>query len=228
MLAPRAAPRAAARIPLSAGLPAAPVRKTALRPFSASASPSAHRRLAVTAPAAAKIAALPRQDWVRHPERAALRLKVEGGGCSGYTYNFSVDDTLDAGALAEAVAEARADDAKAKSGADAQAATGRGLRGTSDVLFTIPGSDARLVVDQGSLDHVAGATVDWREELIRSAFVVAENPNAELSCGCGTSFASTAADDATSSVDEIDTFDDLGFDFRVLGGAAQGEARPHL
>jgi Fe-S cluster assembly iron-binding protein IscA len=34
----------------------------------------------------------------------------------------------------------------------------------------------------------AGAVVEFEDNLMRSAFQVAANPNAEASCGCGSSF----------------------------------------
>lgn len=45
----------------------------------------------------------------------------------------------------------------------------------------------RLVVDPISLDLVAGATVDYVENLGGAAFRVT-NPNAAAGCGCGASF----------------------------------------
>ncbi|KAG2310237.1 hypothetical protein Bca52824_021794 [Brassica carinata] len=46
----------------------------------------------------------------------------------------------------------------------------------------------KLVVDNVSYDFVKGATIDYVEELIRSAFVVAENPAAVGGCSCKSSF----------------------------------------
>ncbi|RYR53208.1 hypothetical protein Ahy_A06g028205 isoform A [Arachis hypogaea] len=46
----------------------------------------------------------------------------------------------------------------------------------------------KLVVDNISYDFVKGATVDYVEELIRSAFVVTENPSAVGGCSCKASF----------------------------------------
>ncbi|KAH1227925.1 Iron-sulfur assembly protein IscA-like 2, mitochondrial [Glycine max] len=46
----------------------------------------------------------------------------------------------------------------------------------------------KLVVDNISYDFVKGATVDYVEELIRSAFVVTENPSAVGGCSCKSSF----------------------------------------
>uniref|UniRef100_A0A7S3NJQ0 Core domain-containing protein n=1 Tax=Aureoumbra lagunensis TaxID=44058 RepID=A0A7S3NJQ0_9STRA len=56
-----------------------------------------------------------------------------------------------------------------------------------DSVFSRDGHD--VVVDETSLEFVRGATVDYQEEMIRSAFVVINNPNSESACGCGSSFA---------------------------------------
>jgi iron-sulfur cluster insertion protein len=81
-----------------------------------------------------------------------LRLAVSGGGCSGFSYGFSLDDQ-------------RRDD---------------------DHVFEDFG--VTLVVDETSLDLLAGSTVDYVDELAGSAFTV-KNPNASSTCGCGSSFA---------------------------------------
>lgn len=44
-----------------------------------------------------------------------------------------------------------------------------------------------VLVDPVSLPFLAGARIDFTEELIGARFVI-ENPNAATSCGCGTSF----------------------------------------
>ncbi len=48
--------------------------------------------------------------------------------------------------------------------------------------------DARIVIDEISLDFLAGAEIDFVEELIGAYFTI-RNPNATSTCGCGTSFA---------------------------------------
>ena len=82
---------------------------------------------------------------------AMLRLAVTGGGCSGFQYNFALDETR-----------------------------------MDDDLF-IEESGARILIDPVSLDFLAGAEIDFTDDLIGQAFKV-NNPNASSSCGCGTSF----------------------------------------
>lgn len=45
-----------------------------------------------------------------------------------------------------------------------------------------------MVIDKLSLPYLEGAVIDYKTSMIRSAFTVMENPKAELSCSCGTSF----------------------------------------
>ncbi|NXS14980.1 ISCA2 protein, partial [Neodrepanis coruscans] len=87
-----------------------------------------------------------------------LRLQVEGGGCSGFQYKFSLDTVINP------------DDRQ-------------GQRGIVVVRI-----GARVVVDVDSLAFVKGSMVDFRQELIRSSFQVVSNPQAEKGCSCGTSF----------------------------------------
>lgn len=44
-----------------------------------------------------------------------------------------------------------------------------------------------VVVDATSMQYLQGACIRWKEDLMGSSFVI-DNPNAETSCGCGSSF----------------------------------------
>ncbi|KAJ9695102.1 hypothetical protein PVL29_010549 [Vitis rotundifolia] len=57
---------------------------------------------------------------------------------------------------------------------------------SDDRIFERDG--VKLVVDKISYDFVKGATVDYVEELIRSAFLVSTNPSAVGGCSCKSSF----------------------------------------
>ncbi len=67
----------------------------------------------------------------------------------------------------------------------------------NDKVFTQYG--VNLVVDEGSLDFLRGATVDFVDELMGSGFQI-NNPNAVASCGCGQSF--RTSDDAAPTNDQ--------------------------
>jgi iron-sulfur cluster insertion protein len=54
-----------------------------------------------------------------------------------------------------------------------------------DHLFERDG--VKVIVDDTSLDLLAGAEIDFVEDLVGASFQV-RNPNAKSSCGCGSSF----------------------------------------
>jgi iron-sulfur cluster insertion protein len=79
-----------------------------------------------------------------------LRLRVVGGGCSGFAYDLYFDQKMD-----------------------------------TDRTFDSNG--VALVVDQMSLQYLAGTTVDYVEGLQGAGFKFI-NPNVKSTCGCGSSF----------------------------------------
>ena len=80
-------------------------------------------------------------------EKKYFRISVQGGGCSGFKYNFSFDDKVE----------------------------------KDDILFN------KVVIDEQSLDIIAGSIVDFKKEMIGESFSI-NNPKASASCGCGLSF----------------------------------------
>jgi len=44
-----------------------------------------------------------------------------------------------------------------------------------------------VLVDAMSMQYLQGATIDYKEEVMGSQFVIS-NPNAQSTCGCGSSF----------------------------------------
>jgi len=80
-----------------------------------------------------------------------VRAFVEGGGCSGFQYGFTLDDKLEE------------DD------------------------FAIEFDGGLLVVDAISAQYMTDATIDWETSIRGSNFKIS-NPQAQTTCGCGSSF----------------------------------------
>ena len=53
--------------------------------------------------------------------------------------------------------------------------------------FLIERSGVRLLVDAMSMTYLQGAVIDYTEEMMGSQFTI-KNPNAQSTCGCGSSF----------------------------------------
>jgi iron-sulfur cluster insertion protein len=58
--------------------------------------------------------------------------------------------------------------------------------------FEIPIGNSRVLVDAMSMQYLQGAEIDYKDDLMGSSFTI-KNPNAETTCGCGSSF--SVADD---------------------------------
>jgi iron-sulfur cluster insertion protein len=53
--------------------------------------------------------------------------------------------------------------------------------------FEVPLENFKVLVDAMSMQYLQGATVDYKEDIQGSQFVIS-NPNAQSTCGCGSSF----------------------------------------
>lgn len=53
--------------------------------------------------------------------------------------------------------------------------------------FEIPMENFSILVDAMSMQYLQGATLDFSDDLMGSSFVI-KNPNAQTTCGCGSSF----------------------------------------
>jgi iron-sulfur cluster insertion protein len=94
-----------------------------------------------------------------------LRVFITGGGCSGFQYGFTFEDTISA------------DDTIVEKSV---------VQGDTTGIV-------KLLVDPMSFQYLAGATIDYKDDLDGQRFVI-RNPNAKTTCGCGSSF--SAADPA--------------------------------
>jgi iron-sulfur cluster insertion protein len=54
-----------------------------------------------------------------------------------------------------------------------------------DYVIERPGMT--ILVDAMSMQYMLGAVIDYKEEMMGSSFTI-KNPNAESTCGCGSSF----------------------------------------
>ena len=79
-----------------------------------------------------------------------LRVFVQGGGCSGFSYGFTLEEEV----------------------------------GEDDFQFDV---GVLVLVDSMSMQYLAGSSIDYKEELMGSQFVI-DNPNSTGKCGCGSSF----------------------------------------
>lgn len=95
-----------------------------------------------------------------------LRVYVTGGGCSGFQYGFTFDETINAD---DTVVSKKLENEEDKEG------EGEG------------GHSVQLLIDPMSFQYLAGAEIDYKEDLEGAQFII-RNPNAKTTCGCGSSF----------------------------------------
>ena len=58
---------------------------------------------------------------------------------------------------------------------------------TNEDDFEIPLEKFKVLVDAMSMQYLQGASIDYKEDISGSQFVIS-NPNAQSTCGCGSSF----------------------------------------
>lgn len=103
--------------------------------------------ITITDSAAAKVADLLSEN----PDEKALRIYVQGGGCSGFQYGFAFES------------EFAEDD------------------------FQLVKNGTTFIIDAMSAQYMEGAEINYKEELMGASFEI-NNPNAQTTCGCGSSF----------------------------------------
>ena len=93
------------------------------------------------------------QDVIAEENNPKLKLRifVEGGGCSGMSYGFTMDEDQ------------------------------------SDDDFDMEFGTIRVLIDSMSSTYLQGAEIDWKEDQYGASFSI-KNPQAQTSCGCGSSF----------------------------------------
>lgn len=98
-----------------------------------------------------KVRQLMTDDTFKDEHIEGLRIYVQGGGCSGFSYGFVFENEI-------------AED---------------------DSVFEKGGY--KFLVDSMSMMYLVGSTINYDVDLLHEQFVV-NNPNAQTTCGCGSSF----------------------------------------
>jgi len=58
---------------------------------------------------------------------------------------------------------------------------------TDEDDFVVIKDSIYFLIDSMSYQYLIGASIDYKEDVVGSQFVI-QNPNAETTCGCGSSF----------------------------------------
>ncbi len=113
------------------------------------------------------------------PTKICLRVGVKGGGCSGFSYILDLTEVQKESDECWSYSFHRRP-AKAVSSSEGGTVATAVAEGGDE--FTV-----RVVCDPKSYLYLNGTTVDFKDEIMGRGFVF-NNPNANSSCGCGSSF----------------------------------------
>ena len=138
----------------------------------------------VTEAAAREINAIINQQELDQ-EKIRLRVGVKGGGCSGFSYLLDLTETQkDSDELWEYTYTVASTTAPAKSAAAEQSGDDGAVAVAQEEGESIT---IRVICDPKSYLYLNGTTIDFKDEIMGRGFVF-NNPNANSSCGCGSSF----------------------------------------
>ncbi|MCH2138776.1 MAG: iron-sulfur cluster assembly accessory protein [Phycisphaerales bacterium] len=118
----------------------------------------------VTETAAREVVQIVRQQDL-DPTAIRLRVGVKGGGCSGFSYLLDLTEVTK--------------DSDEIWSYDYQVPQ---AEGEGDEPFTL-----KVICDPKSYLYLNGTTIDFKDEIMGRGFVF-NNPNANNTCGCGSSF----------------------------------------
>ncbi|WP_339046305.1 heme biosynthesis protein HemY [Candidatus Mesenet endosymbiont of Agriotes lineatus] len=112
---------------------------------------------------------------------SALRVLVSGGGCSGFQYNFKMDEVQNDDASDD-------DDDYDIEDDDFDYDDEEDELDASGIMINDECGKPILLVDSNSAQLLKNSVVDYTEDLNGSGFII-KNPLAKSRCGCGNSFA---------------------------------------
>lgn len=100
-----------------------------------------------------------------------LRVYVTGGGCSGFQYGFTFDETIkEDDTVISRTIPVKKEEEEEEEDEDGTTTT-----------------TVQLLVDSLSFQYLVGAEIDYKEDIEGEQFII-RNPNAKTTCGCGSSF----------------------------------------
>ena len=146
-----------------------------------SATQAPAKGIVVTEKAIAKVRSAMAKEGIS-PELGGLRLGVQGGGCSGLSYNIRFDtqprERDRVYAFPQSHLDPQPQSSAPPSEASAPAASSAPAAGSPAI---------RIFVDPKSFIYLSGMVLDYEETLMRQGFNFI-NPHSTKSCGCGSSF----------------------------------------
>lgn len=100
-------------------------------------------------------------ETARNSQEKNIWFGVQGGGCSGFSYQWKFVDEPDPN--------------------DEEVTIGHTAITDENIV------DVKLIIDRTSTMHILGSTIDYVKD-IAGSFLKVDNPMSASSCGCGESF----------------------------------------
>ncbi|QXK91986.1 iron-sulfur cluster assembly accessory protein [Neoehrlichia mikurensis] len=112
-----------------------------------------------------------------------FKVSVEGGGCSGFQYKFSIDNSFsDDNDLDDDEYYEEEDDDD-----DFDELEGEKNASKSDIIISDNYGNPLVLIDRHSSKFLKDAIMDYIEDINGSGFTI-NNPSTKSRCGCGNSF----------------------------------------
>ncbi|AZU37440.1 heme biosynthesis protein HemY [Wolbachia endosymbiont of Bemisia tabaci] len=120
-------------------------------------------------------------------ESSILRVAVSGGGCSGFKYNFLMDQINKKMSLDDDFDDDEDDDFDDDEDSEDYRSHSSFSEKGKDIVINDENGNPVLMVDNCSAKFLNNSTIDYTEDLSGSGFQI-KNALAKSRCGCGNSF----------------------------------------